>query len=230
MHGVQVVDESLHGLIGGPVGLLLRKVDGLTLAPAHLVLAAILFNQPGQLRLEIFLIVLQPGLQPGLLGDGAPQGLQILLDIPGVVPDHQALGQIAAVVAGKGLAYAVGHAVVEVDNGLAAVLIVLIGLDGNTGQSGVGGDVVGLPQMAVAGGKATLEQLFNIDLAAGGGEGIEVQVVDVDVPLPVGLGLLGLQDKHLIELLGPLAAVFQHGAHGGVGVDVGIFPLDVAVH
>ena len=39
--------------------------------------------------------------------------------------------------------------------------------------------------------------------------------------------MLRVQDEHLAELLGPLGAVFQHGAHGGIAVDVGVFPLDV---
>ena len=48
-------------------------------------------------------------------------------------------------------------------------------------------------------------------------------------PLAVGLGVLGLEDEHLVELLGALGAILEHGAHGGVAVDVGVLPLDVAV-
>ena len=54
--------------------------------------------------------------------------------------------------------------------------------------------------------------------------------MDVDVPLLVGPGVLGLEDEHLVELLGPLAAVLEHGPHGRVAVDVGVLPLHVGVH
>ena len=82
----------------------------------------------------------------------------------------------------------------------------------------------------MARGKAALEKLLDVDLAAGGGQGIEIQVMDVDIPLLVGPGVLGLEHKHLVELLGPLAAVFQHGAHGGIPIDVGVLTLDVRIH
>ena len=110
------------------------------------------------------------------------------------------------------------------------MLVVLVGLDGDAGQGGVGSDVIGLPQGAVAGGKAPIKELDQVDLGAGGGaHGGKVHVVDMDVPAGVGPGMLGLHDEHLVELLGPLAAVLEHGAHGGVPVDVGVLPLDVAV-
>ena len=46
----------------------------------------------------------------------------------------------------------------------------------------------------------------------------------------MGSGLLRLQDELLIELLGALAAVFEHGAHGCVAVDVAVFTFDVGVN
>ena len=51
----------------------------------------------------------------------------------------------------------------------------------------------------------------------------------MDVALPVGLGKAGIQHIHVVELLGALGAELQHGAHGGIAVDVGVFPLDVRV-
>ena len=51
----------------------------------------------------------------------------------------------------------------------------------------------------------------------------------MDVALCVGLGMLGLEDAHLVELLGALRTVLEHGAHGGVCVDVGVLALDVAL-
>ena len=231
VHGVQVVNERLHGLEGGSVSLLLRIVDGHGLGLLHPLLIAVLFHQAGQLRRHVFLAVFQMGIEPRLLLELFPQGLQIALRVVHViVPEQQGLCQVPGVVPAEGLFYAVGHAVIKVDDGLSTVLVVLVGLDGDAGQGGVGGDIVGLPQIAVACGEPALEQLLNVDLAAGGGEGVEVQVVDVNIPLLVGLGVLGLEDEHLVELLGALAAVLEHGAHGGVAVDVGVLPLHVGVH
>ena len=110
------------------------------------------------------------------------------------------------------------------------MLVVLVGLDGNAGQGRIGGDVIGLPQGAMTGGKAPMEELNQVDLGtSGGAHGGKVHVVDMDIPAAVGVGVLRLHDEHLVKLLGALAAIFQHGTHGGIPVDVGIFPLDVAV-
>lgn len=46
-------------------------------------------------------------------------------------------------------------------------------------------------------------------------------------PAVVCLCVLWVQHKHLIKSLGALRAIFEHGAHGGVAVDIGVFPLDV---
>ena len=45
---------------------------------------------------------------------------------------------------------------------------------------------------------------------------------------PVRFGNLRIQDKHLIKLLRTLGTVLQHGPHGGIAVDIGVFPLDIA--
>ena len=49
----------------------------------------------------------------------------------------------------------------------------------------------------------------------------------MDVAAVVCLCVLWVQHKHLIKSLGALRAIFEHGAHGGVAVDIGVFPLDV---
>ena len=229
VHGVQVVDQGLHGLVGGPVGLLHRPLVGEPLGLLNLFLGAEGGHQNGPLGGEVVPAVLQGGGQAGVLLNARHDALQLLLGILPVLQQHEGPGQVLAVHPAEGLAHAVGHAVVEVDHALAAVLVVLVGLDGDAAQGGVGGDVVGLPQGAVAGGEAAGEQLFDVDLAAGGGEGQKVQIVDVDVPLPVGAGVVGVEDEHIVELLGALGAELEHGAHGGVAVDVGVLPLDVGV-
>ena len=127
----------------------------------------------------------------------------------------------------KGLHDAGGHGVIEVRNGLAAVHFVLVGLNGDAAQGRVGADVVGFPQAAVSGGKAALEELQKIDLAAGLGEHVEIHVVDMNVAVYMGGGDVLGQDAVNDEILRAFRAVFQHGAHGGVGVDVGVFPFEI---
>ena len=138
--------------------------------------------------------------------------------------------QIIAETLHIGLFDAWSHAVIKINDALTAVLIVLVGLNGNARQRGIAIDVVGFAQHAVPGGKAVVEQLQQVDLAAGSGEGIEVQIMDVDVPILMCLGVAGIEHVHIIELLCALAAEFQHAAHSGVAVDVGVLTLDIAVH
>ena len=56
-------------------------------------------------------------------------------------------------------------------------------------------------------------------------------VVEIEAQTRVGQDhvFIGVEHVHLVELLGAFAAVFQHGTHCGVAVDVGVFALDVAV-
>ena len=131
--------------------------------------------------------------------------------------------------AAERLAHAHGQTVVEVAHRLAAVLVVLVGLDGDAGKGRIAGNIVGLAQHAMSGGKTALEELPQLDLAAGGGQRVEVHVVDVDIALAVRLGEARIDDAHLVELLGRFRAVLQHGAHGGVGIDVGVLALHVGI-
>ena len=68
-----------------------------------------------------------------------------------------------------------------------------------------------------------------LNLAAGSGQRVEVHVVNVDIALAVRLGEARIDDAHLVELLGRFGAILQHGAHGGIGVDVGVLALHVGI-
>ena len=138
-------------------------------------------------------------------------------------------GQVDAVALGERLDDPGGEPAVELRDRLAAVLVVLVGLDGDARQRRVGADVVGLAQEAVAGGEAAVEELHEIDLAARHRERVEVEVVDVDVALAVRLGLLGAEEELFVVFLRRRRAVLQHRAHRGVAVDVRVVALQVAV-
>ena len=47
-----------------------------------------------------------------------------------------------------------------------------------------------------------MEQLEDVNLAAGGGQAVEVKVVDVDIALPVGLGVLRAEQVDFVVGLG----------------------------
>ena len=109
------------------------------------------------------------------------------------------------------------------------MLVILIRLDSNACQRRVRTDVVRLAQEAVAGGKTVAEQLQQVNLTAGGGQRQKIQIVDVDITLAVCLGVCRIEDEHLVELLGTLGAVLEHGSHRGITVDIGVLALDVVL-
>ena len=109
------------------------------------------------------------------------------------------------------------------------MLVVLVGLNSDARKRCVAGNIIRFAQIAVSGGKSSVEQLQQVYLAAGGRQGQEVQVVDMDIAVDVRMRVPRVEDVHLVELLCTLAAVFQHGSHCGVAVDIGVFALDIAV-
>ena len=231
MHGVQVVHERLHGLerraVGIAQGVLSRIGHGLV---GGLLAGADLHERRAHGGLEA-LVHGEAGPHARLRLDARERVLRERAGVVHGIAQQQinGFGQMLLVQAAVRLAHSLGQTVVEVADSLAAVLVVLVALDGDAGQRRVAGDVVGLAQHAVTRGEAALEQLLQLDLAACGSERIEVHVVDVDVALTMRSRELRVDDAHLIELLGRLRAVLEHGAHGGVGVDVGVLALHVRV-
>ena len=231
VHGVQVVHERLHGLerraVGIAQGVLSRIGHGLV---GGLLAGADLHERRAHGGLEA-LVHGEAGPYARLRLDARERVLRERAGVVHGIAQQQidGFGQMLLVQAAVRFTHALGQTVVEVADSLAAVLVVLVALDGDAGQRRVAGDVVGLAQHAVARGEAALEQLLQLDLAARGGEGVEVHVVDVDVAFAVGAGELRVDDAHLVELLGRLRAVLEHGTHGGVGVDVGVLALHVRV-
>ena len=109
------------------------------------------------------------------------------------------------------------------------MLVVLVGLDGDAGERGIAVDVPRFAQISFAGGKAVFEQAEQVDLAAGRGEGEEIHIVDVDIAIAVRLGVFGLDHAQKVELFRAFGAILQHGAHGGVAIDIGVFALEVGI-
>ena len=170
MHGVEIMYQCLHRLIGGAVGLLIRPLAGegddffSRLAPVPLSKRI----EEGPVKA---VVARKAGGRPLLLLGGGNQRLGRRLGIGLAIQEFESPGQVLTIEAAIGFFDALRHPVVEVRDALSAVLVVLIGLDRNTGQRGVACDIVRLPQEAVAGAETAAKQLLDVDLATGGGQG-----------------------------------------------------------
>ena len=184
VHGVQVVQQPFHGLVGVSV----RLGDGLfddmvgfgrRQAPGER------FAHEG----EPFLIEdgTEGGVFPGGEGIGAQGALHFAAEILGGVAHVEGKVDVLDEAAG----HAGSEAVFKVGNALPAVLIVLVGLNGDAGQGACALNAVGLAQKAVTGVEAAVEQLLDVDLAAGRGQRQEIEVVNMDVAFLVGAAELG---------------------------------------
>ena len=225
VHGVQVVNQRLHRLIGRTLGLAARKLEG----EVHDAVGSLLVRALEQARADQLADTVVVRHIRLFLAD-SQQGLCRLLTVLLQTVRLKRLGEVVAVAVPVGLADARRHAVIEVRDTLTAVLVVLVGLNRNAGERRIACDVVRLAQEAVSGGESALKQLEQVNLRAGGGQGVEVKVVDVDIALAVRLGDARLEQEHLVELLGALGTVLEHGSHRGVAVDVGVLTLDVVLN
>ena len=214
VHGVEVVHQRFHRLIRGLLGVLKGLLDGEVDVQGGGVLSEDLPDEGKALFIEDGFVFLNVGAQPGLYSI-------LALHIVEIKDQAQFLDE--------GLGDSGGEAVFEIRDALPAVLVVLIGLNGDAGKGAVAADIVGFAQEAVARAEAALEQRLDVDLAAGGGQAQEIKVVDVDVAVLVREAVLRVEDVHLVELLGTFAAVTQHHAHSGVAVDVGVLALEIVV-
>ena len=225
VHGVQVVDQRLHGLVGGAVRLLLGVGAGKLLHLVDEVRVQALGRQQLLLPAEVVFAAAELRVQ-ALLGQGV-HGLALhgLVVLAVALHQLQAADDVVAVALAEGLLDARGQAVVEVDDGLPAVLVVLVALYGDGRQRRIAPDGFRLPKVPVAGVKPALKQLPQLDLGAGGGPSVKIQVVDMHPSFPVQPGGLRVDHGLQIVFLGRVGPVLQHGAHGRVPVDVGVVPL-----
>ena len=107
------------------------------------------------------------------------------------------------------------------------MLVILVCLNSGISQSSIISNILWFPQITITAVKATGKQSGQVNLTAGGGQGEKVEVVDMDVAAVVSAGVFRVEYKHLVKCLSTLRAIFEHGSHGGVAVDIGIFTLDI---
>ena len=231
MHGVQIVDKALHRLIGVAVCFALGTVSchlnqSCCLWLGNLIMAAqALYNR----CIEFLCSNLQARTAAGLLLCFLQHLCNRLLFILGVQVVLNTFHQFVGVCLFKGLFYTQRHSVIKVRDALSAVLVVLVGLDGDGCQCRIALDALWLTQKAVSSRKAAVKQIDNVDLGTGGGQRIKVKVMDVDVALAVGFCLCRCQQVGFVVSLGACGTNLQHTAHCGVAVDIGVVTLNVAL-
>ena len=201
MHGVQVMNECLHSLERGAIGI--------GLCGAFCIAEDALRNRLFDAQIDELLL---DGTFEGCVHDQAcalarftlyatDDGLRSFLGVLNVGEQAERFEEVFLIETLEGLLHAECQTIVEVADGLATMLIVLVGLDGDTSECRIAGDVVRLAQHAMTGGETALEQATQIDLAARSSERVEIHVVDVDVAFAVSACELRIDDAHLVELL-----------------------------
>ena len=228
IHGVQVVNQGFHCLIGCTVGfpisiLLCKRLYGCNLVGCQP------FRELLCLCFLITVVICQTRNQTRFLLNSSRIGLYKCLWFFDVGQEFQCSCNVLQVPFPISFLHAASHCIIKVRDALSAVLVVLVGLNRNTSQSGIAGNIVWFSQEAMSSRKAMLKQLNQVNLAAGCCQRQEIQVMNVNVAVPVSLSVFRLQNSHLIEFLRSGRTIFQHRSHCSIAVDVGIFPLDVAV-
>ena len=229
MHGVEVVHQSLHRLIGA----LARLLVGVLAREFHALRDRLFVHALGKRlchRLVIAVVAGEAGPFAGLLLDALGQ-LSCIHLIVVVLAEHlERLGEVAAGTAcGRSCAHPAPWS-----NRSSEPTGRRADRSGWTGsrctpephRSGCHSAHAGSRDRSK---KAVAEQLQQIDLAAGGGQREKIQIVNVDVTVAVRRCMRRVKDEHLVELLCALRAVLEHGAHRGIAVDVGVLALDVVL-
>ena len=227
MHGVQVMQQRFHCLICGFVCFFCCFFYGECLCFVENVFGDACFQHQFLFCFVICRALIQVGIQ--ILFCQNVIYFSCFFCVFGAVHHFDQGCQVGTVAFDVCFCYAGSQTIVKVTDGLTAVLVILVGLDSDTSQGSIRCDVVGFTQNTVACGEAVLEQFQQVDLTAGGCQCIEIQIVDVDVAVSVGVGMFGVQHIAFIEVFCAFGTVFQHGAHGCVAVDIGIFAFDVTV-
>ncbi len=224
VHGVEVVDEALHGL----VRLAARGVVGLPPDAAHVGVGDLQSSaaQRSEERAHRLVARLDGG---DVLGDELLERLAVgRLDAPQAAQEERHVDHVLA----EGLQHARGHEVVEGRDRLSAVLLVLVGLEDDRGQRGVALHRLGRAHGSVLGREAPLVDVAQVVLDAGGGlGGVVVEVVDVDRAVAVGAAVAHAHQILQGVVLGDLGGEGHHLPRGRVRRHVGVRQVDVvALH
>ena len=217
MHGIKIMYKGFHSLISLSSYLIVGELGSSVLHFPGFIFRNYLFKF---LKLQLFVIVV-----PSHARTYSVLFLDLLSNLfhsVHVVQKVQHFPKISKIEFLICLSHSGSHAVIEIRHRLAAVLVVLIGLDRDACESRIAFYVVRLSQMSVTCGKAAFQQFHQIYLAACHRKSIEIHVVYMYVSVFVSRSVLRIYHIHLVEFFGTLGTVFQHCSHGGVAVYVGV--------
>ena len=221
MHGVQVMDESFHGLMSIFPGLLVGFVQDMRqFRFADVAVSAL----QGFLQRGSPLCVRLDGMQ--LLADQFQcfffvQGSSLHLQVEGEGRGYRLLIRFQ---------HAFCHEEVESRDSLTAVLFVLVGLEDDGGQGSVTLDGLWGTDAAVFGMETAFEQVVQIVLDAGRCfRRIVIQVVDVDVAQLVCFGIRFGQQVFIGIVLGDFRGEGHHLSGRCVAGHVGIAQVDIVL-
>ena len=235
VHRVEVVYESLHRLEGRIVRRVERRPVGVVMRARRELfgnfLVATRLLMRGQEVDERRLVDVRAADRDAQGQERAANllGQELRVVLLHAERDGKEVRQLLEVELAEGLPYARRHRIVEVRDRLSAVHLVLVRLDGDAAERGIGADVVRFAQVTVPRREAVLEELQEVDLAARFRQHVEILVVDMDVAVDVRRRDVLGQDMMVDEVFRSFRTIFEHCAHRRIGVDVRILALDVGV-
>ena len=83
--------------------------------------------------------------------------------------------------------------------------------------------------MTVTRVETILEQFQKVDLTAGGCPSVKVEIMNVNPTFSVKTCDFRVDHRIKVVFLGGVRALLEHRAHGGIAVDIGVVPLQIAV-
>ena len=158
-----------------------------------------------------------------------PESLGIPSYLSAKAINHRFVGFISYCLA-EGFVDTLSHSKIKGVNALTAKHIILIALNGNAGQRSIGTNGIWLPQEAMPGGEATVEQLQQIYLTAVQGNQGKILIMDMNEIIFVCQGKFLWQHIVVNKMLGTFGAQLQHNAHRGISVDIGVVPLHIGIN
>ena len=228
MHRVQIMNEGLHRLIGFSSDFLVCEFTG-TILHFHRFRLRNDFFQLSELQFRVIVIPCHTREYPVFMLNLTFKRFHSLDAVLHIFEKIQHLAEIRHIQTFIGFFHAGRHAVIKVRHGLSSMLIVLIGLNGNTGKRRIAFDIVRFSEMPMSGRKAALQQFHQINLAAGHRQRVEIHIVNMNVAGFMCLGKLRIDDIALVELFRALRTVLEHRSHRGIAVDIGVFALDLVL-
>ena len=200
VHSIEVVDEAFHCLEGLMLGVFLGLLEDAFWNLLSELLVVAVSDVVGYLEVDL------------------------------LASEIFVLGNIALEALAVGLVDAWCEGVVEVRNGLTAVLLVLVGLEDNGGEGSGSTNGIWRAEEAVTGVKTMLKHLKDVGLAASQSTGChEVEIVNMNVAMIMSIGEFWLEQAELSVFLGTFCAELEHLAHGGVAVDVCVTTLHIGI-